>query len=191
MVQLGEVTELLVDWGEGNREALNRLMPLVFDELRARARWFLAGEREGHTLQPTALVNELYLRLLQRREASWQGRAHFFAFAAREMRRILVDHARARETAKRGGGAVTVVFNEAIHAADKVDIDLLTLDQLLERLQDLDPDQARLVELRFFAGLSIQETAEVMGLGDATIVRRWASARAWLAREMGVPASSA
>jgi RNA polymerase sigma factor (TIGR02999 family) len=180
MAQLGEVTELLADWGEGNREALNRLMLLVFDELRARARWFLAGEREGHTLQPTALVNELYLRLLDRQQADWKGRAHFFAFAARVMRRILVDHARGRDAAKRGGGAVTVTLSAASGLGEERDVELLALDQALERLAELDEEQAKIVELRYFAGLSITETAEVLGLGEATIARRWASARAFL-----------
>lgn len=187
MPALSDVTVVLLGWNENSREALDRLMPLVEDELRRRARAYLSRERPGHTLQPTALVNELYLRLLDRREASWQSRAHFFAFAARVMRRILVDHARAQGAAKRGAGLVTVGLDEAMELGVGRNLDLLALDQALEKLIALDPDQARIVELRFFGGLSAAETAEVLGIGEATVHRRWASARAWLYGQLTPP----
>jgi RNA polymerase sigma factor (TIGR02999 family) len=175
-----ELTELLANWNSASKTTLDRLMPMVVEELRARARSYLDRERSSHTLQPTALVNEVYLRLLDRRQASWESRAHFFAFASRLMRRILVDHARAHGAAKRGSGAITVTISEElIHIAQR-DIDLLALDQALERLAKLDENQARIVELRFFGGLSIEETAAVLEIGEATVNRRWASARAWL-----------
>lgn len=177
---LTAVTEILVHWNDDRKDALDRLMPLVGDELRRRAGAYLGDERPGHTLQPTALVNEVYLRLLGRREADWRGRAHFLAFAALEMRRILVDNARAHQSAKRGGGLKQVTLAESVAAGMPRDVDLLALDQLLDELAALDPEQAKLIELRFFAGLSIQEAAEVVGVGEATVVRRWASARAWL-----------
>lgn len=180
MADLEEVTQLLLSWSENSKAALDRLMPLIEDELRQRARRYLERERGGHTLQPTALVNELYLLLLQRRKASWQSRAHFFAFAARAMRRILIDHARARDSLKRGGGAWTVTLSAAEEFGLAPKLDLLAVDQALERLAGLDPDQARIVELRFFGGLSIEETAEALGISEVTVSRRWASARAWL-----------
>lgn len=180
MSEHGELTELLANWNTASKATLDRLMPLIVDELRARARSYLDRERPSHTLQPTALVNEVYLRLLDRRQASWEGRAHFFAFASRQMRRILVDHARAHGAAKRGSGAITVTLSEElIHVAHR-EVDLLALDQALERLTKLDAEQARIVELRFFGGLSIEETAAVLEIGEATVNRRWASARAWL-----------
>ena len=185
MAKLSEVTALLLQWNDDGKEALDRLMPLVADELRQRAAGYLGRERAGHTLQPTALVNELYLRLLERRQASWQGRAHFFAFAARVMRRILVDHARARDAAKRGGEMITVTLDEALDVPIAAGVDLLALEDALERLAALDAEQARIVELRFFGGLSARETAEVLGVGEATVHRRWASARAWLYGQLG------
>lgn len=186
MTELSDVTRVLLGWNENGREALDRLMPLVEDELRRRARGYLERERAGHTLQPTALVNELYLRLIERRQASWQSRAHFFAFAARVMRRILVDHARERDAAKRGGGVVvTVSLDEALDVPIAAGVDMLALDEALGRLAALDAEQARIVELRFFGGLSARETAEVMALGEATVNRRWASARAWLYGQLG------
>ena len=185
MSELSEVTRVLLGWNEGGREALDRLMPLVEQELRRRARGYLDRERPDHTLQPTALVNELYLRLIERREASWQGRAHFFAFAARVMRRILVDHARARDAAKRGGEMITVTLDEALDVPVAGGVDLLALEDALERLAALDAEQARIVELRFFGGLSARETAEALGVGEATVHRRWASARAWLYGQLG------
>lgn len=176
---LADVTRILLGWNDDGKDALNRLMPLVEDELRRRASSYLDRERAGHTLQPTALVNELYLRLIGRREVNWQSRTHFFAFAARVMRRILVDHARARGAARRGAGWITVTL-DGLEAGTERDFDLIALDQALEKLAALDPDQARIVELRFFGGLSATETAEALGIGEATVHRRWASARAWL-----------
>ncbi|HEX4955319.1 MAG TPA: sigma-70 family RNA polymerase sigma factor [Thermoanaerobaculia bacterium] len=180
MSDLAAVTEVLLRWNDDSREALDRLMPLVSEELRHRARQYLDGERPGHTLQPTALVNELYLRLIDRRQVDWKSRAHFFAFAARVMRRILVDHARARDAVKRGGKAVTVTLDEAMDVAVEQEVDLLALDDALQRLAELDPEQARIVELRFFGGLSLEETSEVLAISPATVARRWTSARAWL-----------
>ncbi len=175
-----DVTALLLDWNEGSRQALDSLMPLVADELKKRARSYFQNERGDHTLQPTALVNELYLRLLDRRQASWQSRVHFFAFASRVMRRILVDHARGHQASKRGGGAVTITLDDSLALVAGAQVDLLALDQALDRLAELDSDQARIVELRFFGGLSIPETAAALEIGEATVNRRWASARAWL-----------
>lgn len=175
-----DVTALLLNWNEGSQQALDRLMPLVEEELKQRARRQFRNERGDHTLQPTALVNELYLRLLDRRQASWQSRVHFFAFASRVMRRILVDHARAHEAGKRGGGAMTITLEDSLALVAGAQVDLLALDQALDRLSELDADQARIVELRFFGGLSIPETAAALSIGEATVNRRWASARAWL-----------
>lgn len=186
MDDLSELTQLLAHWNEASKETLDRLMPLVADELRARAERYLDRERPGHTLQPNAVVNEVYLRLLDRREANWQSRAHFFAFASRLMRRILVDHARSRGAAKRGSGAITVTLTEDLLHTSQREVDLQALDQALERLADLDSEQARIVELRFFGGLSIAETANVLELGEATVNRRWASARAWLYGQLSV-----
>jgi RNA polymerase sigma factor (TIGR02999 family) len=176
-----ELTEVLSHWNEGSKDTLDRLMPWVVGELRARAERYLEHERSDHTLQPTAMVNEVYLRLLERRHAAWQSRAHFFAFASRLMRRILVDHARARDAIKRGSGALTIALDDLDNlTVSPPELDLLALDQALERLARLDPDHAQIVELRYFGGLSIAETAEVLGIGDATVNRRWASARSWL-----------
>ncbi len=175
-----DVTELLLQWNGGNREALDELMPIITDELRKLARRHLQHERPGHTLQPTALVNEVYLRLVDRRQANWHDRAHFFAFAAGTMRRILVDYARARLTAKRGGGLETVCLEEATGLAAGPSVDIIALDQALEALAELDERQSRLVELRFFAGLSLKEAAAVLEVGTATAGRDWATARAWL-----------
>ena len=179
-----EITRLLQQWNRGNKRVLDELMPMVVDELRRIARYHLEGERDEHTLQPTALVNELYLKLLGRRHASWSDRAHFFAFAARSIRRILVDHARIQRASKRGGGLRTITLDEAIAAPGHREIDLVALDDALHSLARLDPRQSRLVELRFFGGLSTQEAAEALGVGVATIGRDWASAKAWLFREL-------
>ena len=179
-----DVTALLLNWNEGSQQALDRLMPLVEEELKQRARRQFRNERGDHTLQPTALVNELYLRLLDRRQASWQSRVHFFAFASRVMRRILVDHARAHEAGKRGGGAMTITLEDSLALVAGAQVDLLALDQALDRLSELDADQARIVELRFFGGLSVEDTAEILDLSTATVKREWASAKAWLRREM-------
>lgn len=179
-----DVTNLLLHWNQGHKEALDRLIPLVTEELHRLAQRHLRRESMDHTLQPTALVNECYLRLIDRKRVNWQNRAHFFAFAARTMRRILVDHARARRSAKRGSGVRAVPLDESLSIADVPDVEIIALDDALKILAQLDPRQSQLVELRFFAGLSIRETAEVLGIGEATVSRDWASARAWLRREL-------
>lgn len=179
------VTELLLRWSGGDQEALDQLFPLVYDECRRIAARGLAGERAGHTLDPTALVHELYLRLVDQRRANWVNRAHFFAVAARLMRRILVDHARAHAAAKRGGSAVLVSLTAlADEGADEGIADVLAVDEALARLATLDADQVRIVELRFFAGLSVEEVAVVLGRSSRTIKREWRLARAWLHREL-------
>lgn len=179
-----DVTDLLLRWNSGHKEALDDLMPLVSGELRRLAQAYLRDESRARTLQPTALVNELYLRLIDRRRVRWENRAHFFGFAATTMRRILVDHARAVQSAKRGGGTRPVSMEAALGLAVHEDVDVLRLDEALKTLAELDPRQARLVELRFFVGLSIEETAEVLGIGRATVGRDWVTAKAWLHREL-------
>ena len=170
----------------GDRPALEALMPIVYDELRRLAAHYLRGERPGQTLQPTALVHEAYLRLLKDRPDRWQNRAHFSAIAAHAMRQILIDRARARDALKRGGGRPCVTFDESLPVqAPDGSVDLLALDAALARLAALDPAQARIVELRFFGGLTIEETAEASGSSPATVKRHWALARAWLLKEMG------
>lgn len=159
-------------------------MPMVYDELRRLARHYLRRERPGQSLQATALVNEAYLRLKRDKRQPWHDRTHFFAIAATSMRQILVERARARHAAKRGGSQIRITLSEAVAAADEMSIDLLALDQALTRLADLDPEHARIVELRFFAGLSIEESAEAMAISPATVKRGWNLARAWLKREM-------
>jgi len=178
------VTELLRRWNSGDREAMDRLMPIVYDELRRLAAGYLRGERPGHTLQPTALVHEAYLRLVRQDRVEWQNRAHFFGIAASMMRRVLVDHARRRQAEKRdaGGFRLTLQLGEAFEAAR--DPELLELDQALGRLERLDADQARVVELRFFGGLTVEETAVVLGISTATVKREWRTAKAFLRREM-------
>lgn len=181
------ITQLLDDWSGGNRAALERLLPIVYGELRRLARRELRRERAGHTLQPTALVHELYVRLVDQRRASWENRAQFFAVAAQLMRRILVDHARARVAAKRGGSSPRVSLDEA---GDAIDVaiapafEVLAVDRALTRLTLLDPEQARIVELRFFSGLSVDETAHVLGRSPRTIKREWRLAKAWLYRHL-------
>jgi RNA polymerase sigma factor (TIGR02999 family) len=187
----GNVTRLLLEWKRGDPAALDRLLPVVYAELRRIASRRLRRERSGHTLQPTALVHEAYLRLVQAPEVDWRDRAHFFAVAARVMRQVLVDHARTRDAAKRGGGAHKVAIEEVAEPRVSVDVDLLALDQALGRLTDLDPEQARVVELRYFGGLTIEETAEVMNVSPATVKRDWTLAKAWLRRELGAAAASA
>lgn len=179
-----DITDLLLGWSRGDRSALDELMPRVTAELRRLARRFLEGERPNHTLQPTALVNELYLRLVDHTRMRWQDRAHFFAFAARTMRRILVDHARARKTAKRGSAVQLVSLDEARDVSDSPAVDVLALNDALESLAALDERQSRIVELRVFAGLNIQETAEVLDISVATLSRDWVSAKAWLFGEL-------
>jgi RNA polymerase sigma factor (TIGR02999 family) len=181
-----DVTGLLLAWGRGDQSAADRLVPAVYDELRRHAERAMRREGVEHTLQATALVHESYLRLVDQRRVEWRNRAHFFAIASTVMRRILVDHARARLTAKRGGGAVPVSLAGAEPATPEGtdEADLLALHEALEKLAALDPDQARLVELRYFGGLTIEETAEALSVSPATVKREWAVARAWLRREL-------
>lgn len=178
------VSTLLGELNRGNREALPRLMPVVYAELRRLAARYMAHERRGHTLQPTALVNEAYLRLVEEHDRVWEGKAHFFAVAAQVMRHILVDRARSRLARKRGGGAYQVTLAEDVAAAESRSVDLLALDQALTRLAALDPRQARVVELRFFAGLSVEEIAKLLSASDRTIKRDWRMAKAWLHAEL-------
>jgi RNA polymerase sigma factor (TIGR02999 family) len=185
-----EVTELLVAWSDGDRAALGQLMPLVYDELRHIAHRYLAHERAGHTLQTTALVNEAYLRLVNAREMQWQNRAHFFAVASQLMRMILVDYARSRKSAKRGGGAHHVPLDEALEVADERAAELIALDDALKALAAFDERKCRIAELRYFGGLTVEETAEVLKLSDVTVARDWRLAKAWLHRELSKGDSS-
>jgi len=178
------VTQLLVDWGNGDRQALEKLTPLVYQELKRLATRHLRRERREHTLQSTALVHEAWLRLIDQNHVHWQNRAQFFGIAAEMIRRILIDHARNRQAAKRGDGAIKLSLDEALGAPDRRDFDLVALDDALKDLGKLDPKQGQLVELRFFAGLSIEESAEVLGVSPATVKREWAVAKAWLYREL-------
>ena len=182
-----DVTGLLLAWGRGDQSAADQLVPAVYEELRRHAERAMRREGGEHTLQATALVHESYLRLVDQRRVQWRNRAHFFAIASTVMRRILVDHARARLTAKRGGGAAPVSLAAAEPATPEGtdEADLLALHEALEKLAVLDPDQARLVELRYFGGLTIEETAEALAVSPATVKREWALARAWLRRELG------
>lgn len=179
-----DVTHLLIDWGRGNQQALDKLLPLVYDELRRLAASYLRRERPDHTLQPTALVHEAYFRLTDQREVSWQNRAHFFGIAAQAMRRILVDHARSHLYAKRGGGAQKLSLDEAMGVPDQQGVELTALDEALNKLETIDPRQSRIIELRYFGGLSIEATAEVLGISPATVKREWSMARAWLHRQI-------
>ena len=178
------VSELLVEWGRGEAGAREALIPLVYDELRRIARRRLRGERPDHTLQSAALVNEAYVRLIDLKSPPWQNRAHFFGVAARVMRHILVDHARNRLAAKRGGGAPRLTLDTQIALLPKPQVDLVALDDALKKLEAFDPQQCRIIEMRFFSGLSIEETASALAISPATVKREWATARAWLHREM-------
>lgn len=178
------VTQLLVRWRDGDREALAALMPLVYDELRRLAHHYLRQERSDHTLQSTALVNEAYLRLAGQNPPQWQNRAHFFGIAAHIMRQILVEYARGRSAAKRGGSACRLTLDEAVALPQQMDVDVVELDKALTGLAELDAQQSRIVELRYFAGLTIQDTSEVLGISPATVKRDWVTARAWLYRAM-------
>jgi RNA polymerase sigma factor (TIGR02999 family) len=179
-----DVTQLLGQWQGGDREALNALTPLVYNELRRLAQSYINRERPNHTLQGTALVHEAYLRLIDQRQVEWRSRNHFFALAAELIRRILVDHARAKVAAKRGGRNVKLSFEDAVEPAVNEDLDLVALDDALQLLARTDPQQSRIVELRYFAGLKIEETAEVLQISPATVKRDWTIAKAFLKREM-------
>jgi RNA polymerase sigma factor (TIGR02999 family) len=181
---MADVTGLLLLWRGGDAEALDALIPLVQRELHDVARRCMAGERGGHTLQPTALVNEAYVRLVDVRRGNWQNRAHFLAMAARVMRRVLVDAARSRRANKRGGDAVHVTFDEAVPVATDDQPELIALDDALEALARMDPRKTQVIELRFFGGLSVEETATVLGVSADTVLRDWRLAKAWLTREM-------
>jgi RNA polymerase sigma factor (TIGR02999 family) len=175
-----EVTRLLLNWSNGDRAALDELVPLVHDELHRLAHHYMRHERAGHTLQTTALVNEAYVRLIDQRSVHWQGRAHFFAIAAQLMRRILVDYARSRRYAKRGGVARQVSFDESAIVSPQRGAELVAVDDALTDLAECDSRKSKIVELRFFGGLNIEETAEVMGISPTTVQREWRSAKAWL-----------
>jgi RNA polymerase sigma factor (TIGR02999 family) len=187
------ITQLLREWRDGDADALGAVIPLVYDELRHLASRYLARERPNHTLQTTALVHEAYVKIAGQRDVNWQNRSHFFGIAAQCMRRILVDHARRDGRAKRGGGVETVSIEDLVvaPAGDAADVvDVLALDRALSALEALDRDQGRLVELRYFGGLTIEETADVMGTSPATVKREWTIAKAWLYRELGGTTSS-
>ena len=178
------ITKLLLDWRNGDSQALDRLMPLVYEELRRMANNYMRNERQGHTLQTSALVNEAYLRLVDHENIAWQNRAHFFGVAAQAMRRILVDHARTRNYQKRGGGAQQVSLDEAATLAEDRAAELIALDEALQELAKMDERKSRVVELRYFGGLSMEETAEALGISIPTVTRDWTTAKAWLLREM-------
>ncbi len=179
-----EVTRLLVEWSEGNQASLDKLTPLVYDELRRLARSYMRRENPSHTLQATALVNEAYLRLIEQSEVQWQNRAHFFGIAAQMMRRILVDHARRSHYAKRGGGAMKVSLAEAASLAQEVTAEVLALDEALRGLSEIDPRRGRVVELRYFGGLNNEEIAQVLQISANTVMRDWNLAKAWLRQQM-------
>ncbi|MEO5717451.1 MAG: sigma-70 family RNA polymerase sigma factor [Chthoniobacterales bacterium] len=179
-----QATRLLVDWGRGDPAAAERLMPLVYDELRMLARSYLQRERPDHTLQATGLVHEAYMRMVDQTTATWQNRAHFFWLAAQAMRRILVEHARRHRAEKRGGGLEKVELDEELSPAAGRSVDLLALDEALNKLAQLRPQQSQIVELRFFGGMTIEEVAEVLAVSSRTVKREWRMARAWLRRAM-------
>jgi len=183
----GDVTALLLAWGRGDETALEQLIPLVEHELRRIARRCMAGERAGHSLQATALVNEAYLRMIDVQRIRWQDRAHFLAMAARLMRRVLIDWARSKQYQKRGGGALKVTFDEGLQVADERSHDLIAVDEALEALAKFDGRKSRVVELRFFGGLSVEETASVLGVSPDTVMRDWKLAKAWLLTEIRGP----
>lgn len=183
-VQPAEVTELLRRWSRGDVAARESLVPLVYDELRRLARYYLASQRSDHTMQSTAIVHEAYLRLAGRDNVHWENRGHFFAVAAQLMRRILVDHARKRNAAKRGGAQVTLLVDEAVEPSSQRELDLVALDDALKALAELDARQSRIVELRFFGGLSIEDTSRLLEISPATVKREWSTARAWLYAEI-------
>jgi RNA polymerase sigma factor (TIGR02999 family) len=184
-VTRSDITQALLDLSAGDRAAMDRLLPLVYDHLRSLARRALRRERAGHTLTPTGLVHEAYLKLVQLDRIGWQGRAHFYAVAARAMRQVLVSYARGRKADKRGGGADHVPLDSVLVAAQHRPEQLTALDEALTGLEALSERQARVVECRFFAGMSVEETAEALAISPATVKREWTAARAWLTRELG------
>jgi len=179
-----DITRLLQEWSDGDQTALTKLMPLVYDELRRLAHRYMAQERSDHTLQTTALVHEAYLRLVGQKDVQWQNRAHFFAVSAQLMRRILVDHARTQHAAKRGGGGLKLSLDEAANVPYEPAAELIALDEALTKLADIDRRKSRIVELRFFGGLTLDEVAEMLSVSSPTVMRQWRVARAWLYREM-------
>lgn len=185
-----EVTQILNEWSGGDRNAPERLMPLVYDEMRRLARAFLARERGAHTFQPTALVNEAYLRLVDQTRVNWQNRAHFYGIASSMMRRVLVDHARAHAADKRGGAAVHLSLDDVQVPLEQRAADFVALDEALERLSQFDERKCRVVEMRFFGGLSDEEIAEVLGVTSRTVLRDWKTARLWLYRELSSDVNS-
>ena len=187
MADPGSVTSLLLAWGKGDEAAFQRLVPLVERELHRIAKRCMAGERAGHSLQATALVNEAYLRLIDVQHVNWQDRAHFLAMSARLMRRVLVDWARSKQYQKRGGGALRVTFDEALLVAEERGHDLIALDEALQALATFDERKSRVVELRFFGGLSVEETASMLGVSPETVMRDWKLAKAWLLTEIRGP----
>ncbi len=180
------ISQLLLKWSDGDKDAINELMPLVYNELRGMARSYLHRESKDITFQPTALVNEVYIRLLGQQQVSWDTRAQFFGMASKLMRNILVDHARTRLASKRGGGQLKVSLADADRISNQPDIDMIILDDALNRLAAIKPEHSRIVELRYFGGLTIEETATVLGVSPATVERSWAFARAWLRRQIGI-----
>jgi RNA polymerase sigma-70 factor (ECF subfamily) len=185
-LRLKDVSGLLADWRDGNEAARDELIPLVYDELHRLAVHHMARERSGHSLQATALVNEAYLRLVDQRQAQWENRAHFFAVASRMMRRVLVDHARKRHYAKRGGVARQVSLDETMIVSEEKAPDVVALDDALTRLAAIDPRKSQVVELRYFGGLSVEETAKVLRVSPVTVRRDWNTAKAWLYRDIAV-----
>ena len=178
------VTQLLIPWNGGDKQALDKLLPVVYDELRRQAARYLRRERPGHTLQTTALIHEAYLRLIDQKSVQWQNRAQFFGIAAQMMRRILVDHARTKHRAKRGGSDIRVSLTDATSVTKDPDLNLVELDEALNRLEKIDSQQSKIVELRFFSGLNVEETAAALQISPATVKRDWKVAKAWLYREI-------
>ena len=184
MPSSSDITQLLLAWGEGDETALARLMPLVERELHRIASYYMHGENPGHTLQTTALVNEAYLRLVKQNRVQWQNRVHFFSVAARIMRRILLNYARDRGRVKRGGDALHISLSEVAVISPEKSVELLALDEALTKLEEFDERKSRVVELRYFGGLSVEETAHVLGVSEMTVMRDWKAAKAWIAREV-------
>jgi RNA polymerase sigma factor (TIGR02999 family) len=178
------VTQLLIEWRDGDETALDKLIPIVHEELRRLAHYYMRRERPGHTLQTSALINEAYIRLIDHKGMRWQNRAHFYAVAAQAMRRVLVDYARSRGYIKRGGGAHIVELDKAVNLARKQATELIALDDALSDLASIDPRKSKIVEMRYFGGMSVEETAEALGLSPITIMRDWSTAKAWLLRAM-------